>query len=166
MSKKNKILTIELKDDEQVKDIVRESALVIMPRIIIAMIYLIVLFFFLFMFISFGTVGVIIFVFLLLFGIAFIMRKIFLWYMNVFIVTNQRIIDLEQKGFLNKHISEIPFQKVDNIHYRIKGIFHNVFRCGDLFVQSYKGVTFLVMKNVRKPSQIRTKLLKIVDDVR
>ncbi|MEA3272557.1 MAG: PH domain-containing protein, partial [Patescibacteria group bacterium] len=86
------------------------------------------------------------------------------WYMNVFIVTDQRIVDLEQKSFLNKHISEIPFKKVDNVHYRMKGVFHTVCRCGDLYIQSYKGVTFLVMKNVRKPSRIRTGLLEIVDD--
>lgn len=161
---KNTILTVELKDGEKVKEVIRETFLVVLPRLILITIYFIVIFFFLTTFISFGTIGVVAFVVLFLVGAVLIVRKIIMWYMNAFIVTTDRIIDLEQKSLLDKHISEIAHYKVDNVHYRVKGVFHNIFRCGDLFIQSHKGVTYLMMKNVRRPSRLQTFLLRLLEE--
>ena len=162
---KNRILTVELKDGEKVKDIIRETFLVVIPRLVLVTIYFVVIFFFLTSLIAFGTIGIVGFGVLFLFGVGLIARKIFLWYMNAFIVTTDRIIDLEQKNFLDKHISEIAHYKVDNIHYSVKGVFHNIFRCGDLFIQSHKGVTYLRMRNVRKPSRLQSHLLNLIDEL-
>lgn len=161
----NKILTIELKDGEKIKEIIRESIWVIAPRIILVVMFFVILFFFFFTFIAIGPIGIIVFISLFFAGILMILGKFFHWYRNVFIITTERIIDLEQSGFLNKSISEISLHKIENIHYRIRGIFQNIFRCGDIFIQSRGGATILMLRNVKKPAQIQSFLLKILSSL-
>lgn len=162
----NKILTIELREGEKIKNIIRQTPLVILPCLFLVGVFYIILFFFLFTLIALGLIGIIIFIFLFFLGFYFIGGKLFKWYMNVFIVTSERIIDLELKNFINKSISVIAIKKVDNIHYRVKGIFQTLFRCGDIFIQSHRGVTYLMMPNVRKPARVQTFLLDLIDELK
>lgn len=143
---------------------VRATFLVILPRILMGAIYNIVLFFFMFSFFAFGTVGIGAFVGLFILGMWYVGKKVFYWRRNAFIITTQRIVDVEQKGWLNKQISEISHYKIDNISHRIRGIFHALFRCGDIFVHSRGGTTNLIMKDVYQPAKVQSFLQKILEE--
>jgi hypothetical protein len=109
--------------------------------------------------------GIAAFAGLFVLGAWFVGKKVFRWYRNAFIITTHRIIDVEQKSWLCRNISEISHHKIDNVSHRIRGIFHTIFRCGDVYVQSRGGTTNLMMKNVSRPSKIQSFLHQILEEV-
>lgn len=165
MSKIRKYLSAELKEGEHVLHVIRETSLVILPRILLGAVYSIVLFFFMFPLFAFGILGIAAFIGLFLLGAWYVLKKVFRWYRNAFIVTTHRIIDVEQKSWLYRSISEISHHKIDNVSHRIRGVFHTIFHCGDLYIQSRGGTTNLVMKNVSHPSRIQSFLQQILEEV-
>jgi uncharacterized membrane protein YdbT with pleckstrin-like domain len=165
MGKIRKYLSAELKEGENVLHVIRESSLVIWPRILLGAIYSIILFFFMFPLFAFGIFGIVAFIGLFLLGIWYVGKKFFRWHRNAFIVTTHRIIDVEQKSWLSRNISEISYHKIDNVSHRIRGIFHTIFRCGDLYIQSRGGTTSLMMKNVSRPARIQSFLQQILEEI-
>ncbi|PID31560.1 hypothetical protein CR983_00555 [Candidatus Saccharibacteria bacterium] len=88
---------------------------------------------------------------LLLFSYHFI-----LWYFTVYIVTNQRIRQVTQRGFFGKDVVELQLSKIQNISYTVPGFSGEVFKYGTIVVQTIVGD--LVIKNVEHPDAIYNKL--------
>ena len=63
------------------------------------------------------TVGLIIFLFLLAIGIIILIRLIVSWYYNAFLITNERVILYRQKGLFNREVSEVEYQKIQDVAY-------------------------------------------------
>jgi uncharacterized membrane protein YdbT with pleckstrin-like domain len=83
------------------------------------------------------------------------------WYYTVYIITNMRIIEIKQKGFFNRKVSDVPLDRVQSINYHIKGFQAVLFQYGDITAQTYIGD--ILMKTIYKPVAIHEKLLKIVN---
>ena len=45
----------------------------------------------------------------------------FLWHNSHYILTTERIIAVDQKGFFHRSVSEAPLAKIQNVSYEIKG---------------------------------------------
>lgn len=82
------------------------------------------------------------------------------WYYSVYIVTNQRLIDVRQKGFFNRRVAEYSLDKVQNVSYHIKGLQAVVFKFGDITAQTYVGD--LVMEYIYKPVQIHSRIIDVM----
>ncbi len=95
---------------------------------------------------------------LLLFFYHFIM-----WYFSIYIVTNQRLRQITQKGFFGKDVIELRLSKIQNISYNIPGFSGEIFKFGTIVIQTYVGD--LVIHNVEFPEKIYNKLQDAVADV-
>lgn len=84
------------------------------------------------------------------------------WYYSVYIVTDQRIIEIRQHGLFNRRVSEWRLEMVQNVNYHVKGIQAVIFGFGDITAQTFSGD--LVMPTIHKPTQIHSQLVKIVHD--
>lgn len=81
---------------------------------------------------------------LLLFGeslaILFIWNFFFiLWldyYLDAWIVTNERIINIEQRGFFNRDISELKLTKIQDVTSEIIGVIPTLLNYGNIYVQT------------------------------
>ncbi len=88
---------------------------------------------------------------LLLFSYHFLM-----WYFTVYIVTNERIRQVTQKGLFGKDVVELRLAKIQNISYNIPGFFGEVFKFGTIVIQTFVGD--LVIHKVEHPSEIYNQL--------
>jgi len=88
---------------------------------------------------------------LLLFFYHFIM-----WYFTVYIVTNQRIRQVTQRGFFGKDVVELRLSKIQNISYNVPGLSGELFGYGTVVIQTLVGD--LVIRNVEHPDEIYNKL--------
>lgn len=95
---------------------------------------------------------------LLLFAYHFIM-----WYFTVYIVTNQRLRQITQKGFFGKDVIELRLSKVQNISYNIPGLSGEIFKYGTIVIQTFVGD--LVIRNVEHPDKIYNKLQDAVNNI-
>lgn len=93
----------------------------------------------------------------LLFSYHFIM-----WYFTVYIVTDQRIRQVTQKGFFGKDVIELRLSKVQNISYNIPGLSGEMFKYGTIVIQTFVGD--LVIHNVEHPDKIYNKLQDAVNN--
>ena len=93
---------------------------------------------------------------LILFSYHFI-----LWYFTIYIVTDQRIRQVTQRGFFGKDVIELRLSKVQNISYNIPGFSGELFQFGTIVIQTFVGD--LVIHNVEHPDEIYNKLQDAVN---
>jgi uncharacterized membrane protein YdbT with pleckstrin-like domain len=81
------------------------------------------------------------------------------WHYSVYIVTDQRLIDIRQKGFFNRRVAEVGFDKVQSINYHIKGLQAALLKFGDITLQTYTGDW--VMKSIYHPEEVHSQIMSV-----
>ncbi len=82
------------------------------------------------------------------------------WYFSVFVVTDQRFIQITQKGFFHKSVVDIALNQIQMVNYEIAGVQETLLGFGTIMIQTYVGD--LTIKEVHKPAHIQKKLLKVL----
>jgi hypothetical protein len=85
-----------------------------------------------------------------------------MWYFTVYIVTNQRIRQVTQRGFFGKDVVELRLSKIQNISYNIPGFSGEIFGFGTMVIQTFVGD--LVIRYVEHPDKTYNKLQDAVSD--
>lgn len=82
------------------------------------------------------------------------------WYYTIYIVTNQRILAIKQKGFFNRKVDEWQLDGISNVNYHIDGFQAVLFGYGDIIARTYIGD--LEMPKIHKPAEIHAQLVDAV----
>ena len=82
------------------------------------------------------------------------------WYYSVYVVTDQRFIQITQKGFFNKKVIDLALSQIQMVNYEVKGIQETLLGFGTMTVQTIVGN--LVIHNVHKPAHVQHELLGIL----
>jgi len=85
-----------------------------------------------------------------------------MWYFTVYIVTNQRLRQVTQKGFFGKDVVELRLSKIQNISYNIPGFSGEIFGFGTIVIQTFVGD--LVIRHVEHPDKTYNKLQDAVSN--
>ena len=85
-----------------------------------------------------------------------------MWRYTYYIVTNQRIRQVTQKGFFGTDVVELSLAKIQNISYNIPGFSGEVFHFGTIVIQTFVGD--LIIRNVDHPEQIYNQLQDAVSE--
>jgi len=85
-----------------------------------------------------------------------------MWYFTVYIVTNQRLRQVTQKGFFGKDVVELRLSKIQNISYNIPGFSGEVFGFGTMVIQTF--VCDLVIRHVEHPDKTYNRLQDAVSN--
>ena len=79
-----------------------------------------------------------------------------LWYFSVYIVTNQRIRQVVQRGLFKKTVVDLSLDKIQSISMSVPGLLAGIFGYGTILIQT--GVGDLVISKVSHPNEIHNKL--------
>lgn len=63
-------------------------------------------------------------------------QSFLLWFYNVYIVTSERLLDVDFVGLLNKTINVTQLSNIEDVNYTQKGIMQSMFDYGDVIVQT------------------------------
>ena len=102
-----------------------------------------------------------------LFGVYLLMMWSFIftvlvdYYLDVWVITDKRVIDIEQKGLFNREISEFPLTRVQDVTVNVKGILATIFSYGNIHVQTAGEHREFVFKEVPDPSYAKDLILKL-----
>ena len=66
----------------------------------------------------------------------FVIQNFILWFYNIYIVTNERLVDVDFFGLLYKNINVTHFNRVEDVNYSQRGIFSSFFNYGDVVAQT------------------------------
>ena len=91
-------------------------------------------------------------------GLLLLFRTVFSWSRNVFVITTHRLVDIEQRGIFDQVISEVPYDQIDDVSGRIKGVFGTLFRYGTVTVQTGGGTVHIVATSIRDPLRVQQQI--------
>ncbi|MDZ7744356.1 MAG: PH domain-containing protein [Candidatus Saccharibacteria bacterium] len=95
-------------------------------------------------------------------GIVVFMPAWIAWYYSVFIVTDQRFIQITQRGLFHHSTVDLSLNQIQSINYEVSGFQATVLGYGTILVQTYMGD--LVIHDIHHPSEIYKKMLVILRD--
>jgi len=93
---------------------------------------------------------------------AFILENFLSWYFNVYIVTDERIIDIDFHNLLYKEVSDANIDKIQDVTYKMGGVARTFFNYGDVEIQTASEVPNFEFAAVPYPD----KVAKILQELR
>lgn len=84
--------------------------------------------------------------------------------LDMFIITNNRIISVEQISFLNRNVTECNLWQVQEVNSRTRWVLANLFNYWSLSIQTAWNVTTMMMDYCPNSMQQARKILNIVDE--
>lgn len=77
------------------------------------------------------------------------------YYLDVLIVTNQRIVDIEQIGLFARDVTTSPLERIQEVRIEILGFLPTLLRFGNLHIQTAGPTEEIVIKGVRDPLEVK-----------
>jgi len=84
------------------------------------------------------------------------------WYYSVFIITDQRFIQITQKGLFQRSVVDLGLSKIQSTNYEIRGLQATLLGFGTIVIQTYMGD--VVVHEVHHPSRVIRTLSRILRD--
>lgn len=84
------------------------------------------------------------------------------WFYSVYIVTDQRLIQVTQRGLFRKSFVDLGLNQIQSLNYEINGFQATLFGYGTILVQTYMGD--LVVHEVHHPAKLYKQLITILRD--
>jgi uncharacterized membrane protein YdbT with pleckstrin-like domain len=98
-------------------------------------------------------------------GTLFIWNFFFiLWldyYLDAWIVTNERIINIEQRGFFVRKISELKITKIQDITSEIIGVIPSLLNYGNIYVQTAGEKEHFTFHQIPDPNFVKNKIVQL-----
>ncbi len=88
------------------------------------------------------------------------------YYLDCWIVTNERTIHTELKGLFNRTISVIQHEQIQDISVDIHGFFPVMFNYGDVHMQTAGKFREFVFRQVPKPYRVKSAIFKAQKEVK
>lgn len=82
------------------------------------------------------------------------------YYLNEWIITSTRIIEIHQYGFFSREISSVLLVKVQDVNVNIDGLFGTLIGYGQLEVQSAGTEEHFIIDDIPDPNSIRDLVMK------
>lgn len=155
---------IKLDDNEKIIKIFRKHWLVVVlelfPFLIAAIAPILLFFFFADTFFSDISLRNTYLLFLL-----YIFYLIFIWiigniiwlnyYLDIWILTDKRLIDVEQKSLFSREISSLRLEKIQDTKAVVAGVLNTFLHIGDVHVQTASAQKEFVIYKVDKPNMVK-----------
>lgn len=79
-----------------------------------------------------------------------------LWHFSYYLLTNERLRQVRQKGFFKRMVVDLELSKIMSVSYGVPGILGSIFNYGTILVQTAAGD--LVLSRVSHPEEVHMEL--------
>jgi len=83
------------------------------------------------------------------------------YYLDINIVTNDRILDINQKGLFGRVVAELDLTRVQDVHSEIKGIIPTMLNYGTVEIQTAGGEQNFIFEQVPNPHAVRQRIIEL-----
>lgn len=142
---------IKLNDGEKIRDIVQRYWITYFWSWLIILMFFTIPFFFMFWLFNHEWWGQSLFFISVLVAIFLLTRTLFIWRKNALIITTHRIIDIDQRGFFEKIISDIELSDVEDVAGKIKGFWSTIFKYGTTIIEADEGRVQIIAEKIKHP---------------
>lgn len=86
-----------------------------------------------------------------------------LYYLNLHIVSEERIVDIDQTGLLNHIVSELNIETIEDVSSQTTGLFGNLLNYGTVFIQTAGATERFQFEKVPNPARIASVILELYE---
>lgn len=83
------------------------------------------------------------------------------YYLDVYIITNERIVSIAQNGFFRREISELHLHQIQDVSAKVNGIFPTLIHYGDVFIQTAGERENFIFKSIPNPYRVSKLILDL-----
>ncbi len=83
------------------------------------------------------------------------------YYLDIWIITDRRIIDVEQLGFFHREVTSFKFEQIQDITIETKGLIETLFKFGTLHIQTAGHSRDIIIKDAHRPEDARSLILDL-----
>ncbi len=84
------------------------------------------------------------------------------YFLNLWVLTNLRIVDIKQRGYFNREVSSMFLSRVQDVTTNVTGLLPSLLSIGDIRVQTAGEETDFIMRGIPRPEQMRDIILRYV----
>ena len=97
-------------------------------------------------------------------GLLGFLKSLVLWHFSYYMITNQRLRQVRQKGIFTKTVVDLDLEKIQSSSFGVHGMFATMFNYGTILVQT--GAGDLILSAVSKPETVYNELEDAVHNAR
>lgn len=97
-----------------------------------------------------------------IFGMLLLFYQWIGWYYSIFLLTDQRFVQISQKGLFDRSIVDLGLDKIQNVNSKIAGLEQTMLGFGTIVIQTFVGD--LVLEKIHHPQEIQTRLIKVIKE--
>lgn len=83
------------------------------------------------------------------------------YYFDVWIVTNKRVVDIDQRGLFVRNVSELELERIQDITTEVKGVIPTFFNYGDVFIQTAAEKERFIFQSVPDPYKVKDLIMNL-----
>ncbi|PIR66841.1 MAG: hypothetical protein COU51_01705 [Parcubacteria group bacterium CG10_big_fil_rev_8_21_14_0_10_36_14] len=88
------------------------------------------------------------------------------YYLDTWIITNDRLLNIEQEGVFARTISELDLYRIQDATSEIKGILPSLFGYGNVYIQTAGEKARFILEQVPNPHELRKKIMDLAEEDR
>ena len=111
-----------------------------------------------------GPVGAIMTSIYLLFAVLILLTMFTDYYLDTWIVTTERIVNIEQKGLFSRVISTLHLNQVQDVTSETHGFLATILSYGDVHIQTAGTTERFLFKKIDNPDDVKFHIMRLVDD--
>ncbi len=86
------------------------------------------------------------------------------YYLDFWIITSERIIDVRQEGFFSRTVAESKLFQIQDVTSELKGFFQFIFKFGDVHIQTAAEVGRFIFSQIPNPEKVRNIIIKLAEE--
>lgn len=98
-----------------------------------------------------------------LFAWLFLYQNFIDYYLDMWIVTNDRILNIEQHGLFSRTVSELRLHRVQDVTAEIKGFIPTMLDFGNVFIETAGEIERFHFEQIPHPNAVAKKILDLAD---
>ncbi|MBI4185501.1 PH domain-containing protein [Candidatus Berkelbacteria bacterium] len=90
----------------------------------------------------------------------------FRWWNDLYILTNQRLVDVNQAHFFHRSVAEVPLENIQDVSFETHGLGQMILNFGTVKVQTASVITEIDVVGVTDPQAVAQTILRTVQLVK
>ena len=88
------------------------------------------------------------------------------FYLDIWLITNFRVVDIEQHGLFSRVTTELELLRIQDVTAEVKGVFPTIFNYGNVNIKTASSTKNITFMNIPNPNHIREQLIILADEDR
>jgi len=88
------------------------------------------------------------------------------YYLDFWVVTNDRMLNIEQEGIFSRTVSEVDLYKIQDATSEVKGILASIFGYGTIYIQTAAEKERFELTKIPNPNEVRKIIMDMAEEDR